>query len=107
MSNSISDDDLKEVVSAIFHGRKIEAIKLYRKYSGFGLKEAKDAVEELEMKLRAESPEKFTTDEGGKLPAAKSGATGVRVSKGCFGMFAAVLLAGTLMLLFAIIACRY
>jgi hypothetical protein len=33
-------------------GRKIEAIKLYREATGLGLKEAKDAVEDMERSLR-------------------------------------------------------
>ncbi len=35
------------VIEALRSGRKIEAIKLYRAETGCGLKEAKDAVEEL------------------------------------------------------------
>ncbi|WP_109505454.1 ribosomal protein L7/L12 [Nocardioides speluncae] len=32
----------------MLRGRKIEAIKLYRQATGVGLKEAKDAVEEIQ-----------------------------------------------------------
>jgi hypothetical protein len=49
------------ILDAIFHGRKIEAIKLYRELNaGLGLKEAKDAVEKLAADLYARFPEKFT-----------------------------------------------
>jgi large subunit ribosomal protein L7/L12 len=36
-----------EVASLVQQGRKIEAIRVYRKRTGVGLKEAKDAVEDL------------------------------------------------------------
>ena len=42
-------DDVRGLVRA---GRKIEAIKRYREETGVGLKEAKDAVDRLEAKLR-------------------------------------------------------
>ena len=38
----------RDVVEALRRGEKIKAIKLYRQSTGVGLKEAKDAVEELE-----------------------------------------------------------
>ena len=37
----------EEIVSLLEQGRKIEAIKLYREQTGAGLKEAKEAVEEV------------------------------------------------------------
>lgn len=104
MSNPISGNDLKEVVNAIVADRKIEAIKLYRQYSGVGLKEAKDSIEELEKKLRAKSPEKFPSEQiaEGKPQNTKSSGTtptsGVQVSKGCFGMVAALAVAATILL---------
>ena len=50
----------------LFKGRKIEAIRVYREISGLGLKESKEAVEELEKLLRAQSPEKFSSPPRGK-----------------------------------------
>ena len=41
------EPDLPEVLHHLRHGRKIQAIKAYRQATGEGLKEAKDAVEEL------------------------------------------------------------
>jgi ribosomal L7/L12-like protein len=100
MSDPLSPEELRDIQASIFAGRKIQAIKWYRKYSRVGLKEAKDAVDELEKKLRAESPEKFGLEEEGKTEATESRAPGVQVSKGCFGMLTALLmLAGTLVLL--------
>lgn len=41
-----------EIVELIKRGNMIEAIKLYREQTGLGLKEAKDAVDELHRRLR-------------------------------------------------------
>ena len=41
-----------EVIEMIKRGNLIEAIKLYREQTGLGLKEAKDAVDELQRRLR-------------------------------------------------------
>ena len=56
----MTDDDLERIREAIFAGRKIEAIKLYRESTGQGLKQAKDAVELLEAELRRAEPERFS-----------------------------------------------
>ncbi|MGC9541979.1 ribosomal protein L7/L12 [Streptomyces sp. UG1] len=41
------DPRMDEVVALLRDNRKIQAIKLYREITGAGLKEAKDAVEQL------------------------------------------------------------
>jgi ribosomal protein L7/L12 len=56
-----------QVRLAIFEGRKIEAIKLHRELTGAGLKEAKEAVEKLEVELRQTEAHRFVKG------AAKSG----------------------------------
>ncbi|MEY4489016.1 MAG: hypothetical protein RIQ79_1524 [Verrucomicrobiota bacterium] len=66
MSRALSDEQTKTLAASLFQGRKIEAVKLCREFTGLGLKEAKDAVEELERSLRAASPEKFTASAQGK-----------------------------------------
>lgn len=48
--NSISNED-EDIVKLIQQKRKIEAIKRAREIYGFGLKEAKDYVEDLEEKI--------------------------------------------------------
>ena len=53
------EDQADRVKTALFEGRKIEAIKLYREQTGVGLKEAKDAMDHLEAQLRASSPQSF------------------------------------------------
>jgi len=68
---SLSDKQREQLEKEIFAGRKIGAIKLYRQFTGSGLVEAKRAVDDLEVDLRRQSPERFV---GG---AQKSG---------CFGM---------------------
>jgi ribosomal protein L7/L12 len=40
----------REIAEAVRQGKKIEAIKLYRQSTGVGLKEAKDAVEEIQRR---------------------------------------------------------
>lgn len=42
----------RDVIEALRHGQKIEAIKLYRTATGTGLAEAKDFVEALEQTLK-------------------------------------------------------
>lgn len=43
----MTDRDEHELLDLLRRGQKIEAIKRYRKWTGAGLKEAKDAVEAL------------------------------------------------------------
>jgi hypothetical protein len=109
MNDPISEGDLREIRDAIFAGRKIEAIKLYRQYTRQGLKEAKDAVEDLEKKLRSESPERFLVDEpeGGTQPETKSPKTvpGVQTGKGCFGVLAVIVATAIFALL--VVAARH
>ena len=61
MSAPIPDDQLSAIRNSLFQGRKIEAIKLYRKATGTGLADAKDAVDKLEQELKTSSPEKFSS----------------------------------------------
>lgn len=66
------------------------------------MKEAKDAVEEMEKKLRVESPESFLAEEPerGQQKEANSpkGVPGVEVGKGCFGVFVGIVLGAVLTL---------
>jgi hypothetical protein len=62
----LPDDVTEEIKAALFHGRKIDAIKLYRQVSGQGLKEAKDFVETLEEELRVSDPTRFVAGPRGK-----------------------------------------
>ena len=61
---------LENIKQSIFAGRKIEAIKLYREAPGLGLKESKDAVEQLEVELRKTGEHRFVkgVTKGGCFP---------------------------------------
>jgi hypothetical protein len=67
----LTDQQRQEIEKEIFAGRKISAIKLYRKTMGVELVEAKRAVEDLEVDLRRRSPENFISS------GSKSGCMGV------------------------------
>ncbi|MBV9463269.1 MAG: hypothetical protein JO317_03475 [Verrucomicrobiae bacterium] len=60
MDGSLPPNQLAAIQEAIFSGRKIEAIKLYRSASRLDLKDAKDAVDRMEAGLLISSPERFT-----------------------------------------------
>jgi hypothetical protein len=61
MSPQIPENQLSAIKKALFEGRKIEAIKLYREATNVGLAEAKDAVDKLEQELRTSSPQSFAS----------------------------------------------
>jgi hypothetical protein len=63
----------KQLREALFAGRKIEAIKIYREAGGGGLKEAKEKVEALEIELRKTNPAAFRNS------GTKTGCLGVLV----------------------------
>jgi ribosomal protein L7/L12 len=52
---ALSGDQLSRVRELVDKNSKIEAIKLYRELTGVGLKEAKDAVEQMEGRRGVES----------------------------------------------------
>ena len=60
MSGDMNQADMDRVNEALFAGRLIEAIKIYRTATGGGLKESKDFFEALDARLRSEMPAKFT-----------------------------------------------
>lgn len=69
MAEPLSDSQRQEIQTHLFAGRKIQAIKAYREAMGTDLKDAKDAVDAMDIELRAASPEKFTApSKGGCLP---------------------------------------
>ena len=80
--NPIPEEKMSALTDALLHGRKIEAIKLYREFTGMGLKESKDDIEKLEASLRERFPDKFA--------AAPQG-------KGCFGAAAVFCVATALL----------
>lgn len=60
MTHELSDDQVQRIQSAVFAGRTIEAVKLYRVASGRDLAEAAAFIGALEEQLRQRSPERFT-----------------------------------------------
>ena len=48
-----------EIQDLVYAGRKIQAIKLAREKMGWGLKDAKERIDQVEQKLRTQSPEHF------------------------------------------------
>ncbi len=59
MNTPLPEERLAPIRQALFRGKKIEAIKLYREAALTDLLEAKTEIEKLEAALRAASPEKF------------------------------------------------
>lgn len=68
--NQLTEQQREQINAEIFSGQKISAIKLYREATGAGLKEAKDAAEDMEKDLRQRQPAKF-------VGSGKSGCMGV------------------------------
>jgi hypothetical protein len=87
MSAQIPDDQFSAIKKALFEGRKIEAIKLYRKSASIGLAEAKNAVDKLEQELRTSSPESFKSAPSGK------GCFAILVGMCALGLFVVALMA--------------
>jgi hypothetical protein len=74
----------QEIEKEIFAGRKISAIKLYREVTGVELADAKNAVDDMEVDLRRQYPERFV----GK---ARSGCMSVVACVGIVGALAIML----------------
>lgn len=61
---SLTDAQLDAISAALRAGNKIEAIKLHREATGFGLKESKEEVEAIEAGLRTKFPAKVPAGKG-------------------------------------------
>jgi hypothetical protein len=55
----LPDEALSSIREALYEGQKIQAVKLHREATGSSLREAKNAIEALELELRATTPERF------------------------------------------------
>jgi hypothetical protein len=80
---------MDQVNEALFRGRLIDAIRLYRQSTGSGLKEAKDFVQVLEARLRTQMPERFVGPPSNVIQVRAAGclasvAIGTLVALGCF-----------------------
>ncbi|MCA9980319.1 MAG: ribosomal protein L7/L12, partial [Anaerolineales bacterium] len=86
--------NIHEILELTHAGRKIEAIKLYRETFGVGLKEAKDAVEQLE---RGQPTAVYVTSATvGTVGAATAGASGCGCISPLFVMFILAVVFGSL-----------
>ena len=71
MSPPLDEPWVPSVRAAIYEGRKIHAIKLYREASGTGLADARRVVEQWESDLRQEQPTRFAAPRGPTLWGAR------------------------------------
>ncbi|MDP6118238.1 MAG: ribosomal protein L7/L12 [Planctomycetota bacterium] len=63
--NPEPDPMQQDLLDAIAGGRKIEAIKIYRKMTGCDLKDAKEKVEEMSAELSEQHPDVFPQQKTG------------------------------------------
>lgn len=61
MDPHLTPEQRHAFADALYAGKKIEAIKQLRQFSGLDLKESKDIIDALEAELRAAHPERFAT----------------------------------------------
>lgn len=59
MADIPNDEEIAEISDALADGNKIEAIKIYRKATDSGLKDAKEFIDTLIPKLIEKDPEKY------------------------------------------------
>jgi hypothetical protein len=87
---NVTTDEWRKLESAIFAGKKIEAIKILRAIiPEADLAQAKAYVEKMEQDLRASAPEKFSA------PAGKSGCMGlIMLGLGSAGLMAIIAFVG-------------
>lgn len=62
---SLDNTTRDEITEALFAGRKIEAIKIYREATGEGLLESKEFIEALITRLREEYPDRIPAHTSG------------------------------------------
>jgi hypothetical protein len=72
----LTDQQRQQIEKEIFAGRTISAIKLHREATGAGLAESKNAVQDMEVDLRRQMPERFVG--------------GAQTKSGCFGVLVCV-----------------
>ncbi len=60
MNDHLTVEQTELIKDALLSGNKIKAIKLHREFTGLGLKESKDFVENLILDLIEREPEKYS-----------------------------------------------
>ena len=68
MSAELNKQQWDQVDSELAGGRKIQAIKLHREFTGSDLRTAKDAVEARLAELRIQDPQKYPATKTGCMP---------------------------------------
>jgi ribosomal protein L7/L12 len=65
-TGNISPGQSQQIANAIADGKKIEAIKLYRRSTNCDLKDAKDFIEKLAIQLHGKDPARYALPQAGK-----------------------------------------
>ena len=65
MYEPLNDDQWQQIEDHLYSGRKIEAIKLMRQWTGVDLTDAKDMIDQCEQELRAQKPDRFAKPKAG------------------------------------------
>lgn len=63
----LPDEEMNQVLDAIYSGQKILAVKIYKEARNTGLAEAKQFIEQLTDELRQQHPERFSQSKSGCL----------------------------------------
>ena len=72
----LTDDQRSQILDAIRSHQKIEAIKLYREWTGLGLKESKDFIEALTDRLVKDDPTFMSATSSNKANQTKGAGCG-------------------------------
>jgi ribosomal protein L7/L12 len=59
MAAELTPQQTKQIEDALASGSKIEAIKLHREFTGLGLKNSKDFIDQLATELAQSDPAKY------------------------------------------------
>ena len=65
MKPELPEEDLKRITDSLIAGNKIDAIKTYRKATGQGLKEAKEAIDDILESLASAHPDLLKKNSSG------------------------------------------
>ncbi len=63
--SDLNEEQRQEILDAIKSGKKIQAIKSYREYTGQGLKESKEFIDRLTAQLLEQDPDAIQTSKVG------------------------------------------
>ncbi|MFW5698914.1 MAG: hypothetical protein ACOCYN_03585 [Planctomycetota bacterium] len=75
---------MEKIRAAILRGSKIEAIGMYREATGCGLRDSKEAVEDIAQHLREENPDAF--HKSSPFSESKSGCAPLLIVGACLAL---------------------